>query len=51
MLKPSRLEMDVRDITLDLRSRLMQDSAATTFHRRKISDPGIRGPNGREGNG
>ncbi|MGB9199711.1 MAG: sigma-70 family RNA polymerase sigma factor [Terriglobales bacterium] len=45
------LEADVRDITLDLRSRLMQDSAATTFHRRKISDPGIRGPNGREGNG
>jgi len=30
------LEADVRDTTLDLRSRLMQDSATTTFSRRKI---------------
>jgi RNA polymerase sigma-70 factor (ECF subfamily) len=30
------LEADVRDITLDLRSRLMQDSAPTTFHERKV---------------
>jgi len=31
------LETDVRDITLDLRSRLMQDSGTTTFPRRKTS--------------
>ena len=31
------LEADVRDVTLDLRSRLMQDSEATTFPRRKVS--------------
>jgi len=31
------LEADVRDMTLDLRSRLTQDSRATTFPRSKIS--------------
>jgi RNA polymerase sigma-70 factor, ECF subfamily len=31
------LEADVRDVTLDLRSRLMQDSGATTFPGRKVS--------------
>ncbi len=30
------LEADVRDITLDLRSRLMQDSGPTTFSSRKV---------------
>ncbi len=30
------LEADVRDITLDLRSRLMQDSGSTTFSSRKV---------------
>jgi RNA polymerase sigma-70 factor, ECF subfamily len=30
------LEADVRDLTLDLRSRLMQDSGPTTFHGRKV---------------
>lgn len=30
------LETDVRDLTLDLRARLMQDSDPTTFPRRKI---------------
>ncbi len=34
------LEADVRDITLDLRSRLMQDSGTTTFPRRKIAPDG-----------
>ena len=33
------LEADVRDITLDLRSRLMQDSGATTFSRSKVPAP------------
>ena len=33
------LEADVRDITLDLRSRLMQDSDITTFSRRKVPAP------------
>jgi len=37
------LETDVRDITLDLRSRLMQDSGATTFPRSKIPAPDGRG--------
>ncbi|HVM94094.1 MAG TPA: sigma-70 family RNA polymerase sigma factor [Terriglobales bacterium] len=37
------LETDVRDVTLDLRSRLMQDSSATTFPRRKIPAPDGRG--------
>ena len=30
------LETDVRDLTLDLRTRLTQDSGVTTFNRRKI---------------
>ena len=30
------LEADVRDLTLDLRSRLAQDSGPTTFHERKV---------------
>lgn len=30
------METDVRDLTLDLRSRLMQDSAPTTFSSRKV---------------
>lgn len=34
------LETDVRDLTLDLRSRLMQDSAPKAFPGRKISAPG-----------
>jgi len=33
------LETDVRDITLDLRSRLMQDSGPTTFSRSKVPAP------------
>ena len=33
------LEADVRDITLDLRSRLTQDSGSTTFPRRKVPAP------------
>jgi len=37
------LETDVRDITLDLRSRLMQDSGSTTFPGRKIHAPDGRG--------
>jgi RNA polymerase sigma-70 factor (ECF subfamily) len=40
------LETDVRDITLDLRSRLMQDSETTTFPRRKI--PAADGQGGEE---
>ena len=38
------LETDVRDMTLDLRSRLMQDSGPTTFPSRKVP-----APNGGEG--
>ena len=37
------LEADVRDITLDLRSRLTQDSGATTFPRSKVPAPDGRG--------
>ncbi len=37
------LEADVRDITLDLRSRLTQDSGSTTFPRRKVPAPDGRG--------
>jgi len=32
------LEADVRDITLDLRSRLTQDSGPTTFNSRRVRD-------------
>ena len=39
------LEADVRDFTLDLRSRLTQDSGSTTFPRRKVPAPGGRGSN------
>jgi RNA polymerase sigma-70 factor (ECF subfamily) len=39
------LETDVRDFTLDLRSRLTQDSGSTTFPRRKIPAPDGRGSN------
>jgi RNA polymerase sigma-70 factor (ECF subfamily) len=37
------LETDVRDFTLDLRSRLTQDSGSTTFPRRKVPAPDSRG--------
>jgi RNA polymerase sigma-70 factor, ECF subfamily len=37
------LEADVRDFTLDLRSRLTQDSGSTTFPRRKVPAPDGRG--------
>ena len=38
------LQTDVRDLTVDLRSRLMQDSQTTTFPRRKIpAQDGRRG--------
>jgi len=36
------LETDVRDITLDLRARLMQDSGPTTFPSRKVPAPNAR---------
>jgi RNA polymerase sigma-70 factor (ECF subfamily) len=39
------LEADVRDFTLDLRSRLTQDSGSTTFPRRKVPAPDGRGSN------
>jgi RNA polymerase sigma-70 factor, ECF subfamily len=38
------LEADVRDFTLDLRSRLAQDSSATAFHSRKPVRDGGEGP-------
>jgi RNA polymerase sigma-70 factor, ECF subfamily len=37
------IETDVRDFTLDLRSRLTQDSGSTTFSRRKVPAPDGRG--------
>jgi RNA polymerase sigma-70 factor, ECF subfamily len=37
------LEADVRDINLDLRSRLTQDSGATTFNSRRVRDAGETG--------
>jgi RNA polymerase sigma-70 factor (ECF subfamily) len=39
------LEADVRDFTLDLRSRLTQDSGSTTFPRRKVPAPDSQGSN------
>jgi RNA polymerase sigma-70 factor, ECF subfamily len=39
------LEADVRDFTLDLRSRLTQDSGSTTFPRRKVPAPDGQGSN------
>ncbi|MGA7684864.1 MAG: sigma-70 family RNA polymerase sigma factor [Terriglobales bacterium] len=39
------LETDVRDFTLDLRSKLTQDSGSTTFPRRKVPAPDGRGSN------
>ena len=39
------LDADVRDMTLDLRARLMQDSPPPTFHSRKIPAPEAGDPN------
>ena len=38
------LEVDVRDLTVDIRSRLAQDSAGTTFSKEKV----IRAGEGRD---